>query len=524
MNLKNRKKIVYSRIKENLLYKKSKEFKKLMEYDAWYSSDVNEINQFYLDNKGTDGFNSVGQLFYGKTSNLKKMTHIPIANKISREKSLLLFGEMPKFTTKEEKDYEILLNLIDDTNIGSKLLSSAEMCSAYGSVFIKPAWNKKVKDSVFPYIEKTHNATGKFYEGYLEEVTFIKTYIDDEDNNIIYRLGETYTNDGKIIYDLYKGDKKEVGVPVSLETIDQTSSLTDKSTGIDRCLAVYFKNAFSQTSKGRSDYQGMTQLFETLDLISTSFKNEIKLSEAKATIPEQLLPVDDDGNVIGNFDDSLFVRVIGDISTDLKIELFQPKIRAEEFKVAYATVLEQIVTMVGFSPQTFGLNIKGQSESGKSLTKREKATYDTKALSEREWKIPLQRLMENLLLLQGKIFKEELSSDVKINVEFNDSISNDIESTSEALQKIKLAECASVETMIKIMHPDWTEKQVVEEKEKIDKEKKIDNLLRYGNIEILKVLEYIENGQKIPAELLETEEEEKEEKEGEEIEENLDEK
>lgn len=497
MDLSKRDSIVASRIQENINYKQSKEYLKILEYDAWYSSDINRINKFYLDNQDSGGLGSIGTLFYGKIKNTKKMVHIPIANKISREKSLLLFGEMPKFTSEKDEDYKVLLNLIENTNIGSKLLNSAEKCSAYGSIYIKPAWNKSVLDSVFPYVESPHNATGKFYEGYLEEVTFIRSYYDSEKKNNIYRLGETYTNDGKILYDLYLGDKDEVGKKVELTELAETSELKDKSTGIKRCLVVHFKNAFSQTSKGRSDYQGMSQLFEFLDLTVTSFKTEVKLSEAKVTVPEQFLPVDDNGNVIGNFDDNIFVRVLGDTMGENEIKMFQPDIRADKFKTTYTTILEQIVTMAGFSPQTFGLNIKGQSESGKSLAIREKATFDTKALSEREWKIPLQRLMENILLLQSKVFGDNVSEDVKVNVEFNDSISNDIATISDSLQKLKLAECASTETMVRIMHSDWTEKQVMDEVEKIEKDKKIDSILRYGNINTLKLVEKIKNGEKI---------------------------
>ena len=147
-----------------------------------------------------------------------------------------------------------------------------------------------------------------------------------------------------------------------------------------------------------------------------------------------------------------------------KITPSQFSIRADEHQKTCVALVREIVTGAGYSPQTFGIDIEGMAQSGTALRIREKKSYSTCAKKQTYWQDTLEGLLTAMLHLDARLYpKKGSSQEIHVHVRFPGIFASDMATTSSTIEMINRAQSASVQTKVRMLHPDWDETQVAAE-------------------------------------------------------------
>lgn len=231
---------------------------------------------------------------------------------------------------------------------------------------------------------------------------------------------------------------------------------------------------------GRSDFDGLRSLMDSLDETYSSWMRDVRLAKARLIVPAEFLrrkPADmfnGDNRFTYEFDEDVETLVAFDIDTEHSgtgITPSQFAIRSNEHAMTCMDLMRNIVSIAGYAPQSFGIDIDGMAQSGTALHIREKKSFNTRGKKQTYWKSQLEAIMTTMVHLDAALFPGEGSdADDNVKVKFADSMSNDISTMSAALQMLNGAASVSTEVKVQMLHPDWTQKQIAEEIERIKKE------------------------------------------------------
>ena len=134
-------------------------------------------------------------------------------------------------------------------------------------------------------------------------------------------------------------------------------------------------------------------------------------------------------------------------------------------------IIRNIITIAGYAPQSFGLNVEGLAQSGTALHIREKKSFNTRSKKQTYWQSRLEQIMTALVHLDAVLYPGKGSdSNDTVKVHFADSMANDISTTSSAIEMLHRASAISTEVKILMQHPDWTKKQIEEEVQRVKQE------------------------------------------------------
>jgi A118 family predicted phage portal protein len=468
---------------------------KMAEHSAWYSGDPTILANFYNDVLGNNHYGLTYNLnwdsFWGRQIKNENEIgiHVPIAGDVAALSADLLFSEPPiiKIVEAHEENasqsykytQEVLNNMLDESCFFRKILECAETCAAMGGGYIKVAWDSEVSEYPIPVIEQVDNAVPFFTFGILTKVIFWK--VIKQDDKKVYRLFETYYNNGSIEYDLWLGTCDKLGNKIDLTSIVEGENYKNVETLINSILCVYIPNILPNrldrnSCMGRSDFLGVEGLMDSLDETFSSWMRDIAISQGKILIPGEYLNKDSSGFRY-NLDKMVFAKLdVDPVSDDSKITPIQFDIRADKFEKTCLNLIERIITSAGYSPQSMGLTISGRAESGTALNIRERRSFITKNKKETYWESALKKIIKLMLAVYKTELNGSVEVDVNITTQFSDSLSNDISETSTALQQISAAMAASTETKVRMLHTEWSEDEIMAEVEKIIKENGLSDL------------------------------------------------
>ena len=447
-------------------------------YIATYSGDRQELQK-----------TSEHGLFWGRPGKAK--VHVPIAADIAATSSDLLFSEEPAFTCYDEatEDNESdqqhrLDELTQLNNIHGKLNEAAESAAALGDVHLKLNWS--VDDAQYPLLSVVQgdSAWPEYQMGLLRCEHFFSVVRDDPDEHAVYRLYERYQK-GRIYSELFKGDSENLGSPLAETELAKLGLQRETVTPVDEMLAVHIPNMrpnrrYRGSMLGRSDFDGLRGLMDSLDEAYSSWMRDIRLAKARLIVPAEYLrrrPSDmfGDRKFTYEFDEDIETLVALDINTQdtgaAGITSSQFAIRATEHQQTCIDIIRNIVTTAGYAPQTYGIDINGNAQSGTALHIREKKSFNTRGKKQTYWQSPLESIMTSMVHLDAALFPGKGSDgDDTVKVRFADSMSNDLSTMSSALQMLNSAAAISTEMKIAMLHPDWTKKQIAEEVDRVKQE------------------------------------------------------
>ena len=476
---------------------------KFDELASWYSGNIHDIENLW----GHSAEARRNNAFWSKDPDdgLVRM-HLPVAGVMAQTSADLLFSDFPDVSIPEAEPYvedgnkkegearaieafERLRDIIAQSDLHSILLEASETCSAMGGVFLKVVWDADLAD--YPIVEvcQADNAIPEFKYGILTAVTFWKVIKPEEivrhdqlfGENKVYRLLERHEK-GVIYNALYCGTSSEIGEPIPFEACPQYANLDYIiQTQCDRLLVEYIPNIKPNrlvrgSALGQSDLAGLSQIFDAIDETYSSLMRDIRLARARLLVPETMLDFveDEGGQKTAKFDNDKAVYAYGAGILDAmdgkaQISANQFAIRVEEHINTILDLIERAITYAGYSPQTFGLKIEG-GESGTALNIRERKTYITRQRKWKYWESSSESVFQLLLFVDNVHLGNGTPYDYRPSLQMNDNVSRDPSSIADIIQKLSSAQALSVDTKVRMLHPDWEEDQVEAEVELISKE------------------------------------------------------
>lgn len=438
--------------------------------------------------------------FWARKSNQK--IHVPIAADIAATSSDLLFGEEPKLTCVDEnenadseaakKAQKRLEEILRKNGFHALLNEAAESCSALGDVHIKVGWDKEdSKNCPTIQVGQADASWPEYRFGKLIAIHFFSSLrvikSPSSTKATVFRAYELY-EPGRITTKLYKGTEDDLGTEMDGAVLGEMGIESTVTLDANEIAAVHIPNIrpnrmYRGSMMGRSDFDGLRGLMDALDEAYSSWMRDIRLAKARLIVPaeylrrkpEDLFPDDKKAPPTFEFDED--VETLCALDSDPEkigqnaITPSQFAIRADEHEKTCTDLITQIVTKAGYAPQTFGLNIEGLAQSGTALNIREKKSLKTCGKKQAYWHDALEGLLTTLMHIDAEQFPEcGSSSKVHVHVRFADAFANDMNTLAAAVELLHRAQAASSTVKISMLHPDWSEKEVDAEVERVREE------------------------------------------------------
>lgn len=482
-------------------------FDTMRAWGAWYSGDPDELSNVYdrvshrlVNHPNTRPsqlrggvVGTMARWFWGRPTppgEMRSKLHVPVAADIATTSADLLFSEPITLTTDDKGSEAQLKDLLSD-DLHATLLEAAEIAAAKSGVYLRIVWDREVNPAG-PWLQAVHPdaAIPEWRYGKLSAVTFVRQLACDA-QVVVRHLERHEVADGKgvILHGVYQGTETDLGQLVSLGEYEETKALADVVdrdskilTGIDQLTAVYVPNIRPNRSWGhlpacapfgRSDFAGTEGLMDAVDEVMTSWMRDVRLAKARIIVPEAFLQDRGPGKGAQFDSDREAYEAINmipatDGSTQLTLQQFD--IRNAEHEATALNLVGRIVTTAGYSQQTFGLT------GDVAATATEVAARERKSLITRDKKIKyvrprLAEILQALLkvaVAQGFGWKVDPSKPLTVN--FPDAVQQDQASLAQTLALIETAQAASIETKVRMLHPEWEKSEVDKEVEAIKKD------------------------------------------------------
>lgn len=475
----------------------------LNEWAAWYSGDTHRLGNVYSSRNDRPSerrlaYSTVADRmrFWARrgdevnTSRLR--LHVPVASDIATTSADLLFGEEPTLRIREAAAdnaptettvaQDRLLEIADLVGLPNLLLEGAEVCAALGGVYLKPGWDTDVADH--PLLDVVHGdaAVPDWRGDRLAAVTFWRVLL--RDNNTVFRLLERH-EPGVVLTGLYVGNETHLGTRVPLDRHPESADLNEEvalpaELGLGNNLMVrYVPNVRPNRKRrhlpiGRADYAGVESLMDALDEAYTSWMRDIRLGQARIVVSEDALQRRGRGQgAMFDADQEVFTALNLDPTTKASSTPITPvqfEIRTQQHLDTCADLFERIVTSSGYSPQTFGLHIGGQAESGTALRVREGKTLKTRGRKARFWVPAIETVLETMLAIDSVVLGHRDHGVYRPSVDEADVIVNNPVEVAQSLSMFRTAQAMSIETAVRMAQPDLDDTELAAEVARIKEE------------------------------------------------------
>jgi A118 family predicted phage portal protein len=473
-------------------------------WSAWYAGDSDQLTSVYGGggDQSTTGFfasdhggfratvgRALTRWFWGEASKgpaQRVKLHVPIAAELCQASADLLFADQITLKADDEATQTRLDELCDD-GLHTELAESAEAAAALGGVYLRVTWDDTVSpDAPFLTHVDADQALPEFTWGRLTAVTFWQ--VVHRDGKRVYRHLERHeTNDqgtGIILHGLYEGEEDKLGHPIPLTEQPATAGLAAHvdafgiiSSESDSLCVVYVPNQKPNRkwrtdphgrNLGRSDLDGVEQLMDALDEVYTSWMRDVRLGKSRLMIAKSLL--DNTGTGQGaafNADQEAYasMNMLGGADAKLsdQIEQVQFKIRVDEHKATSGQLVADILQMVGYSSETFGIyDGGGVIKTATEVESKQQRSLLTRDRKIRLWRPAIAAAVEKLLAVDQVKFGSKVTVHAP-DVLFPDGVQESPLSIAQTVQALRAAEAASDKVIVGMVHPDWDEPDIDEE-------------------------------------------------------------
>jgi Phage portal protein, SPP1 Gp6-like len=479
-------------------------------WDAWFSGDPQRLSwvhynlganspvgRSYFATTGEPGLpvprpgqfrggllGSITRTFWGQPvppGEKRQKYHVPLAGDIAQTSADLLFSKAPVVESGDAGNQAAFTRLMAD-GMHSTLLEAGELASALGGVYLRVVWDTDLSD--FPWIDvvPADAAVPHFVYNRMVAVTFWRVLYDSGPE--VVRHTETHVpSNNAIVHNLYAGDQSDLGRVIPLTDFPETAQFAQYTSEgntivfpdqpLDASTVVYVPNQRPNRiwrdlgpqalPLGRSDYSGVEGLMDALDETYSSWMRDLIIAKSRLIVPQQYL--DNIGRGKGAVFDPdrevyspINMLTTGGGTNDILVNQF--KIRFQEHQVTASQLINQIVRGAGYSGQTFG-----EYDATGSLTATEVQARERRSLITREkkvlyWRPALRDIMYGLLTIQAEIFGDRSITPMRPDITFVEPLPPDQLELAQTAQAVATAAAASKETLVRIIHPDWTPEQV----------------------------------------------------------------
>lgn len=457
-------------------------------WDAWWAGSPDLLADVYGGTYGGGFMNRPSQYAGGVAGFLSRMwwgrptpqnepeekLHVPLAGDLCRTAADMLFSEPLKATADDTGLDERLEDLLDDTG-QSKLIESAETVAALGGAYLRPVYDKTISDRAWFDTVAPDSAIPCWRWGRLAEVTFWRTLrkVDGK----VWRHLEHHVP-GWIVHALFEGDESSLGLMVPLLDHPHTAGyalLVNEAgaieTGYPMLDVTYIPHALPNrmwrtdpllAPMGRSVLDGCEPLLDALDMTYSSWMRDIDLGRGRVIVPGTWL--DDHGPGRGaTFDPNRrwFAPVPGALKMD-RPEVVQFSIRVQEHHDTSQDLIERIIEHAGYAAGSVGVvRPSGGMKTATEVTSDERRSFITRGRQIGYWRPALaERALPALLAVDAYAFGRPLTAMPEVHVEFADSVQEDPLTVANTVKILHDASAASVDTMVRMVNPEWSEPEV----------------------------------------------------------------
>jgi A118 family predicted phage portal protein len=473
-------------------------FNKFEEWGTWYSGESQYLVDYYTRKVATTM--KEDSLFWAKIEQEERVNaiHIPVAGDIAGMSANLLFSESPRIIINNMLYSDIINYFIKENGFDNLILEGAEIASAFGGVLLKLDIDSQLSD--FPILSclTPLQFLPTFKMGRLNSILMWRDVLIIEDKDIYYRLFEDRTRKGNnlnISFKLYKGNQYNVGFEIDLNSIDDPSLLNLNNFEISNVRGlgcIYIPNMKPNklapgSMIGINDFNSSIPLMDGLDSIWSSWMNDIELGRGQIFLDEELLQRDDSldgsgsssvgrGSSFSKFKKCFINLNLSSykMSNDnvKPLDVHQFDIRTDDHLKACIESIKTIIGNCGYSPQSFGIDVTGQAESGTALRIKEGKSVLTSQKKARYWQPQINDLLRQMVALYYAYNNKDtrINDPSEITVELEDSIPINTKELSETIRNLDMAKAVSTYIKVKMQHPDWSEDDITLEVDRITKE------------------------------------------------------
>jgi len=362
------------------------------------------------------------------------------------------------------------------------------MCSALGGVYLRVVWDTTVSDK--PWVQPVPADVGvpDFAYDRLRSVIFWRVVADDG-NDVLRHLEMHSTGTNQIIHGLYQGDLTDLGQVIPMTTHPATAKIYAAIKGDtlnlpdlpdDASSVVYIPNVKPNKiwrdlgpelwPLGRSDYQGIEPLMDALDHTLSNWQRDIDLAAMRLIVPQEYL------DNIGRGQGAVFepdrrvftpLNYLADPSGSApQITANQFKIRWEEHQNTCTDLVNRIVQQAGYSPQSFG-DYAGPAVTATEIEARERTSLLTRSKKIRHWRPALRDIIYSLMCVSRAYFGATAITPERPDVNFTAVAVPDAQAMAQTVAAISGAEAASKRTLVRMLHPEWADEEVMAEVDQI---------------------------------------------------------
>ncbi|MBA9003675.1 phage portal protein [Thermomonospora cellulosilytica] len=444
------------------------------EADAWYSGDKARLAAVYGTGirRERDWHQHLTRLWAQARDLTRHETrlHVPLAGDIASTSADLLFSEPPAITVETPATQARLDQIWDEGGVHMRLLEAAEVCAGIGDVYLKLAWDEDVAKRPILAVEHGDAAIPVFRWGRLVEVTFWREL--ERSGDQVVRLLEHH-EPGAIVYALFEGTSTSLGTQVPLASREDTADIAARvdvdgrqPTGINLLTAIHVPNIRPNRRHrgmpyGRSDYAApVYDLLDALDQTYTSWMRDLRLARARIIVPRGYLQDLGPGEgAVFDADREVYAELDMDPTQGGGITMTQFAIRVAEHEQTARALTEQAIRAAGYSVQTFGFQGEAAAVTATEVNARERRSMITRDRKAKYWTPALRRIVEAMLALDRALGWSKVTPEVP-TVEFPPAVSEDPRSVAETVELLARAEAASVETRVRMLHPEWGEPEI----------------------------------------------------------------
>lgn len=468
--------------------------------DAWWSGDPDRLAHVYGGLTAEDAHERrrpsqrIRDAFWGRLQDPTKRReriHVPVAADIAATGADLLFGgegltfEVPeahgeKPDQEARKAEDAIVALADRIGLDSTLLEAAELAGAHGGVYLRPSWDPTASDDPILWVIHADRAVPVFRMGQFVGVTFWSV-ADQRGHEVLRHLElHEYTGSGRdrrptVEHALYRGTKDRLGVKVPLTEHAATAGLGLGADGLGvvpdgvrRLLAHYVPNVRPNRKHrhswlGRPDTQGAEPLMSAIDKTMTSWMRDLDLGQRRIIVPDQYLQKGGRGQGAWfDQDQEVFSPLAIDPgSADSgTITVVDFALRTEDHNRTARALLERIVAVAQYSPQSFGLPAEGGEQTATEIDSKDKRSFRTTGRKRHYWNQPLPDAVHQLAVIDAEILGRRDAAPMRPRLVWPDLEGQDLTSLATSVEMINRAQAASIATKVRMLHPEWETEEV----------------------------------------------------------------
>jgi len=467
---------------------------------TWYAGDPRDLAALYggdvprteRTRESKRLLNRVYDWYWGQNdpAELDDKMHLPVAQDIAQMSSELLFAASPQFVVqpivfdtegKVPPEHALVVaatqrrldKILRNCKMDALLPAAAETCAALGSVALRIGYDAATMS--MPVVSRVDGDAilPEYSFGQLTALTFWRVVGADEDT--IWRHLERHEA-GRVLHGLYRGTGTNLGEKVALDQRVETAWLADAVdaegalTLVDkRMSAAAIPNVLPDpldrgSFAGRSDYSpGVLTVFDAIDKAMTSWMRDLDDGRSRLLVADYMLESKGSGSGVG-FDSAqhLFTKLKmqpGD-KGDPPIDQVQFAIRVDEHMRTVDYLLGQAVKLCGYNTESeIGANAGDMTAT--EYMGRARRSMNTRAKKLRYWQ-EIETLVETLLYVDADVFESQVVP-LPVRMEVPPPVQTSAKMLAETVEIVARAKAASIEVMVRMLHPDWDDQTVDEE-------------------------------------------------------------